>query len=29
MARYVLDDLRIALVTFDPSKEVITQWKTI
>lgn len=29
MARFVLDDLQIALVAFDPAEEVITQWQTI
>lgn len=29
MARYVLEDLHVALVAFDPSKEVVRQWKTM
>jgi hypothetical protein len=29
MARYVLEDLRVALVAFDPAEEVIIEWKTV
>lgn len=29
MARYVLEDLHVALVTFDPVEETIRQWKTM
>lgn len=28
IARYALEDWRVALVAYDPEKEVITQWKT-